>query len=86
MGVLADWPLGLITWTLHTPAGFARVVARSCVELTKVTPVVEVPPIKIVAPETKPLPVTVIRVPPDVGPRVGETAVAVGPPVAVVVV
>ena len=46
----------------------AGVRAVSVVELTKVTLVAAVPPIMMVAPETKFVPVTVIGVPPDVGP------------------
>ena len=57
------------------PAG---VVARSCVALTNVTPVADVPPTRTVAPETKLVPVSVMTVPPAVGPAVGDTDVSVG--------
>ena len=57
------------------PAG---VVARSCVALMNVTPVAAVPPTRTVAPETKLVPVSVIVVPPAVGPEVGDTEVSVG--------
>ena len=57
------------------PAG---VVARSCVALTKVTPVAATPPTRTVAPETKFAPVSVIVVPPGRRPEAGDTEVSVG--------
>jgi hypothetical protein len=55
----------------------AGVRAVNRVELTKVTPTAGVPPIRMDAPETKPVPDTVIVVPPPVGPLSGDTDVAV---------
>jgi len=56
----------------------AGVRAVSFVELTKVTLVANLPPTLMVAPDTKFVPVTVINVPPDVGPLPGDTAVGAG--------
>jgi hypothetical protein len=71
-------PLGLRTTTSRAPAVPAGVRAVSRVELEKVTLVAAAPPTVTVAPDTKFVPVSVIVVPPDVGPDVGETDVSVG--------
>ena len=73
---------GLAVRVAHLHAVAARGLGRrrravSSVELTKVTPVAAVPPISMAAPETKPVPDTVIVVPPEVGPLSGDTDVAV---------
>jgi hypothetical protein len=75
---VADWPSGFVTWTLRAPAVPAGVVPRTCVALTNVTPVASTPFTRIVAPDTKLVPVTVIVVPPVVGPDVGDTDVTAG--------
>ena len=66
---------GLRTTTSRAPAVPAGELAVSCVALTKATLVAAVPPTVTVAPETNPVPVSVIVVPPAVGPLFGETAV-----------
>ena len=67
-----------MTCTSRAPAVPAGVRAVSCVALTNVTFVAAVPPTRTVAPETKFAPVSVIVVPPAVGPEVGDTDVSVG--------
>ena len=67
-----------MTCTSRAPAVPAGVVARSCVELTRVMPVARVPPTRIVAPVAKLVPLIVICVPPVAGPLVGDTEVIVG--------
>ena len=79
-GVLAVWPSRLRTWTEYPPAAFAGVRAVTRVGLTTLTLVAGVPPISTAAPETKPVPVTVIVVPPEVGPLSGDTDAAVNVP------
>jgi hypothetical protein len=71
------WPLGLVTRTSRAPAAAGGVVARSWVELTKTTLLATSVPMETRAPETKPVPVTVMTVPPAVGPLAGETLVSV---------
>ena len=75
---VADWPFEFVTWTLLAPAVPAGDVARSCVELTSVTPVAATPPMRTVAPVAKFVPAIVITVPPAVGPLVGVKDVIVG--------
>ena len=78
---VADWPSGLVTCTSRPPAVPAGVRAVSCVALTNATFVATVPPTRTVAPEVKLVPVSVIVVPPAVGPDDGVTDVMVGPAV-----
>ena len=75
---VADCPFGLVTCTSRAPAVPAGVRAVSCVALTNVTFVAAVPPTRTVAPDTKFVPVSVIVVPPAVGPDVGDTEVRAG--------
>ena len=65
--------------------GFGRRPGVSRVELTKVTPVAAVPPIGWWRPTRSPVPVTVMRVPPLVGPLCGDTDVGVSVRVDVLV-
>ena len=74
----ATWPFGLVTSTSRAPAVPAGVRAVSCVALTNVTLVADVPPTRTVAPDAKFVPVRVMLVPPAVGPVEGETDVSVG--------
>ena len=67
-----------MTCTSRAPAVPAGVRAVSCVALTNATFVAAAPPTRTVAPETKFAPVSVIVVPPAVGPEVGDTDVSVG--------
>jgi hypothetical protein len=69
---------GFVTMTFCAPADFAGVVHDSDVADAKTTDVHEVPPIVTVAPDTKPVPVTVTEVPPAVEPADGDTEVTVG--------
>jgi hypothetical protein len=67
-----------VTTMLTTPATRAPVVHES--EVGEVTDTAEhdTPPTDTVAPNAKPVPVRVIRVPPEVGPEVGVTPETVG--------
>jgi hypothetical protein len=74
-----DPALATVTTTFAVPADPAGVVAVSDVEEFTDTPVAEAPPtVTVVAPATKFEPVTVIPVPPAVGPMLGDTCVTVG--------
>ena len=53
-------------------------MARSCVALTMTTLLAMRVPIETRAPDTNPVPDTVIVVPPVLGPLAGDTAVTVG--------
>jgi hypothetical protein len=75
---VADWPFGLVIWTSRAPAVPAGVRAVICVALENTTLVAATPATRTVAPETKFEPVSVMVVPPLVGPEVGETDVSVG--------
>lgn len=68
----------LVTTTLTTPAAWAGVVAVIVVLLTTVTPVADVPPSFTVAPDRKPVPMTVTGVPPVVTPELGVIELTVG--------
>ena len=73
----ADCPL-LVICTVFGPEAPAGVVAVTVVSFTRVTPVAAVPPTVTVAPVAKLLPLSVMRVPPAVGPELGFTDVSVG--------
>ena len=70
--------LGFVTTILFAPLARAGVVHVIDVDELKTTEVQLVPPIVTVAPETKSVPDIVIKVPPAVVPKVGETLVKVG--------
>ena len=72
------WLSLLVTTTLALPAECAGVVAVIEVALTTVTPVAELPPTLIDAPERKPVPVMVTAVPPAVVPETGEILLIAG--------
>jgi hypothetical protein len=68
----------LVTTTFTRPALLAPVVhEREVAEATE-TEVHVTPPTETVAPEANPVPVTVMRVPPEVEPEVGATLPTVG--------
>jgi hypothetical protein len=69
---------GFVTTTFTAPAECAVVVPVMLVAPTVAIESAD-PPNETVAPETKPVPVTVTDVPPTLGPLVGVTAVTVGP-------
>ncbi len=75
---VADWPFGFVIWTSRAPALPAGVRAVTCVALENATLVAATPATLTVAPETKFVPVSVMVVPPVVGPEAGETDVSVG--------
>src|SRR5579871_6020440 len=72
-------PSELVTVTLTTPAACAGVTAVILVLLTTVTLVAGVLPKVTVAPDSKPVPLSVTVVPPAVEPLVGETVFSTGP-------
>lgn len=69
-----------VTATDFAPAAPTGVVQVIEVALTTVTPVAAAPPIVTVAPAAKFVPVMVTRVPPAVGPLLGEIEDTVGAP------
>jgi hypothetical protein len=70
----------LVTVAVSVPAEFAVVVQVMLVELTTETEVQDAPPTVTVAPDTKPVPVIVILVPPASAPELGEIDVTDGAP------
>ncbi len=68
----------LVICTVFGPEVPAGVVAVTVVLFTRVTPVAAVPPTVTVAPVAKLVPVSVMGVPPAVGPELGVTDVSVG--------
>jgi hypothetical protein len=74
-----DWPSGFVTVTSYRPADFAAVTAVSDWPLPATTTfVAAVPAMLTVIPLTKPVPETVIVVPPTTGPAAGDTPLNVG--------
>ena len=73
-----DCVSGFVMVTTAEPGVPAGVVAVIEVALATTTPVAGTPPRLTVAPDTKPVPVIVIDVPPTDGPSAGDTATTVG--------
>jgi hypothetical protein len=73
-------PLGVLTATSFAPAVPAGVTAVTVVGLTTVTPVAATPPTVTDVAALRFVPVSVIAVPPDVGPEPGDTDASVGVP------
>ena len=69
---------GLVTTTSPAPRVPAGVVAVIDVSEATVTPVAELPFTVTVAFDSKPVPVIVIAVPPDVGPEGGDVEIEAG--------
>jgi len=67
-----------VTKTLTAPAAWAGVIAVIEVLFTSVTPVADVPPSFIVAPDKNPVPTMVTAVPPVDTPELGVIEVTVG--------
>ena len=81
MNALASDPVPsvVVTATVAVPAAWAGVTAVSDVVEVTLTPEAAAPPtVTDVPPTTKYVPVTVIVVPPPVGPTFGETDATVG--------
>ena len=76
--MLPLWPSEFVTLRVTSPAVWGGVVAAIVVLLFTTTLLAAVPPSRTVAPDTNPVPVMVIDVPPAVGPEVGLTLVTVG--------
>ena len=75
-------PAGVVTFTVTVPAAWAGEPTFTCVVLSKVTVwagIVVPPNVTVVSPVTKPVPVRVTTVAPEVGPAAGVTLVMVGP-------
>jgi hypothetical protein len=75
---VTDPESGFVITTFAVPAVPIGAVAVIEVDELNVTPVALVPPIRTVAPETKPVPVIVTVVPPSVDPLVGVIEINVG--------
>ena len=74
------WVSGLVTTTAADPGAVPAPVMRLMVwaPTSTATAVAATPPTMTVAPDWKPLPLTVIAVPPACGPLVGDTPATAG--------